>query len=345
MVKKFFIAFVVCVALLPNVVGAVTDADLGSQADATSEADAKRVISERSISEQVTAQMIILNAERIALGAEKPAAVSSCSCFIKLQTIVPKARADWASYLLQFVGLVTAPATFGQSILLTNELAVTSEVRVFGENYDFIENQNRDFFNDKDVKLSVDMVTEKCEITGNLEKYKPYFVVQSCNYKKKGTCCCQKEETEFNIKYYNCQLVNYIAGKDMGQCPGLLRYEDSMNGVCQPEVTKQKKDPGKGESNVTLSVDSLKDRAQSLNMLGTNNVKTMINRAITLLMAFMGSILLALYIYAGLMWMLASGNDEKITASKNILVWSTLGVAVMMASYVIVTFIFTSLAP
>ena len=70
----------------------------------------------------------------------------------------------------------------------------------------------------------------------------------------------------------------------------------------------------------------------------------MIKRAITLLMAFMGSILFALYIYAGLTWMTANGNEERITSAKNILVWSTLGVAVMMASYVIISFIFTSLA-
>src|SRR3989338_3966177 len=99
-----------------------------------------------------------------------------------------------------------------------------------------------------------------------------------------------------------------------------------------------------GKSDISLSVNSLKDRARSLNVSNFKSVPDMIKRAITLLMAFMGCILFALYIYAGLTWMTANGNEERITSAKNILVWSTLGVAVMMASYVIISFIFTSLA-
>jgi hypothetical protein len=64
---------------------------------------------------------------------------------------------------------------------------------------------------------------------------------------------------------------------------------------------------------------------------------------IKILLSFIGSLALALYIAAGIMWMTSGGNAEKIDRSKSIFVWTTLGVVVMLASYFIVNFVFTLL--
>jgi uncharacterized membrane protein len=55
---------------------------------------------------------------------------------------------------------------------------------------------------------------------------------------------------------------------------------------------------------------------------------------------FIGSIVLVMYIFGGFLWMTASGNSEQVDKAKKILVWSSLGVVAMLASYVLVTFLF-----
>lgn len=62
--------------------------------------------------------------------------------------------------------------------------------------------------------------------------------------------------------------------------------------------------------------------------------------AIKVVLYFLGFIFLILIIYAGLMWMLSAGNEEKITKAKGILVSSIIGLVIILLSYSIVIFIF-----
>ena len=61
---------------------------------------------------------------------------------------------------------------------------------------------------------------------------------------------------------------------------------------------------------------------------------------VNILLAFIGSIALVLYIWAGILWMSSAGNTERVSRARSIMLWTTLGVAVMLGSYVIVTFVF-----
>ncbi len=91
------------------------------------------------------------------------------------------------------------------------------------------------------------------------------------------------------------------------------------------------------------SLDDLKGEAATLNKLGISNPAQLIGRFINMLLAFIGSISLVLYIVAGFLWMTASGNTEKVTKAKSIMVWTTLGIVVMLASYMLASFLFKSL--
>lgn len=83
--------------------------------------------------------------------------------------------------------------------------------------------------------------------------------------------------------------------------------------------------------------DELKVAAEaSLNPMEIDNPYQLLGAAVNALMAFMGSIALLLYIFAGFMWMSAGGNSEKLTKAKNILIWTTLGIVAMGASYMVV---------
>ena len=71
----------------------------------------------------------------------------------------------------------------------------------------------------------------------------------------------------------------------------------------------------------------------------------LINRAIKILMAFIGSISLVLYIWSGFLWITASGNAEQVTKAKTTMVWTTLGVGMMLASYMLASFLFSAIVP
>lgn len=88
-------------------------------------------------------------------------------------------------------------------------------------------------------------------------------------------------------------------------------------------------------------------RWSSLNKInvapGTAGVQTLIGRVIKTVMGVVGSIALIMFVYGGLMWMTASGNTEKISKAMRIITWSTLGIIVILSSYALVDFIFTSI--
>lgn len=83
-------------------------------------------------------------------------------------------------------------------------------------------------------------------------------------------------------------------------------------------------------------VKVLKKGAAALNPMNIGAPTDLFTRAINALFAFIGSIALILYIYAGFIWMSASGNAEKVTKAKSILIWASLGVVAMGASYMII---------
>lgn len=62
-----------------------------------------------------------------------------------------------------------------------------------------------------------------------------------------------------------------------------------------------------------------------------------------LLMEFLGVIFLAAIIYGGVLWMVSSGNSERVEKGKGILIWSTIGMIVVAFAYVIVKFIISAI--
>lgn len=56
-------------------------------------------------------------------------------------------------------------------------------------------------------------------------------------------------------------------------------------------------------------------------------------------MTFVGTLFLALTVYAGFLWMTASGNEEKVTKATNILKMAVIGLVIVIAAYGITTFI------
>ena len=73
---------------------------------------------------------------------------------------------------------------------------------------------------------------------------------------------------------------------------------------------------------------------------GINNIAQNI---IKFAIGITGVLALVAFIYGGFMWLISAGDQNKITKGKNIMTWAVFGLAVIFASYAVVTTIFTAL--
>lgn len=64
---------------------------------------------------------------------------------------------------------------------------------------------------------------------------------------------------------------------------------------------------------------------------------------IQIVLSLVGTIFVALTVYAGFLWMTAGGEDEKVTKAKDILQAAVIGLAITLAAYSITFFITNSL--
>ncbi len=80
--------------------------------------------------------------------------------------------------------------------------------------------------------------------------------------------------------------------------------------------------------------------AGSLNILQTTSLTGALGKILTTIIGIVGSIALVMFIYGGFLWMTSQGNSDKVSQAVRIMVWSSLGVMVILSSYAIVDFLF-----
>jgi len=64
-----------------------------------------------------------------------------------------------------------------------------------------------------------------------------------------------------------------------------------------------------------------------------------VGKIIKAVLGFLGTIFLALTVYAGVLWMTAAGNEEKVTKAMGILKTSVIGLIIIVAAYSITYFV------
>ena len=69
------------------------------------------------------------------------------------------------------------------------------------------------------------------------------------------------------------------------------------------------------------------------------DIRTYVSKIISLVLSIIGIIFLIFIIYAGINWMTAAGNDEKVKRSKEVLFESIIGLAIVIGAYAISHFI------
>ncbi|MCR4280498.1 MAG: hypothetical protein NUV82_03680 [Candidatus Komeilibacteria bacterium] len=79
------------------------------------------------------------------------------------------------------------------------------------------------------------------------------------------------------------------------------------------------------------------------NPLDFNTAENLVAAIIRAVLGFVGIIALIYFIMGGFIWMTAAGNRDKITKGRDTLVWATIGLVVIFASYSLVDFVFALL--
>jgi len=71
--------------------------------------------------------------------------------------------------------------------------------------------------------------------------------------------------------------------------------------------------------------------------------QTIIANIIRALLGVVGSLALLVFMYGGFTWVISQGNEEKIKKGKDMVIWASLGLAMIFFSYAVVTFIVNAL--
>lgn len=190
----------------------------------------------------------------------------------------------------------------------------------------------------------------QCELpTGDLEAVEKISHYEDCN----GEDNLAKINQYYNGQkgFINCQWVG--AGGPKPTTYGKIKSCEDVNNTfdCSYKnpnvlkfcVTECKALPGCSFNTKTKTCEkatlSLPD-ASALNPIGTTSVQDLLGRVIKMAMGIMGSIALAMFVIAGVLWMTSAGNSERADQGKKIVVWSSLGIIVILSSYALVKFLF-----
>lgn len=73
-----------------------------------------------------------------------------------------------------------------------------------------------------------------------------------------------------------------------------------------------------------------------INPLGETDPRILAGRIISGLLSVIGMITLLMFVYAGVLWITAAGEQKKVDRGKHIMIWSILGIAIIAGAYVLV---------
>ena len=78
------------------------------------------------------------------------------------------------------------------------------------------------------------------------------------------------------------------------------------------------------------------------NPIAEASIPLIVGRIIKAFLGIIGSISLVMFIYAGLLLLTAAGKSEQINKGRQTMVWASLGILIVFASYAILRFVFSA---
>ncbi|MBI1961451.1 MAG: Ig-like domain-containing protein, partial [Parcubacteria group bacterium] len=95
-----------------------------------------------------------------------------------------------------------------------------------------------------------------------------------------------------------------------------------------------------GDSTQNFGLDS---EFSQVAVQSDRDLKSVITTIVNIALGFLGTVAVIIIIYAGYLWMTASGNEEQITRAKSILRNAVIGLVIIMASWAIAAFVINRL--
>lgn len=92
-----------------------------------------------------------------------------------------------------------------------------------------------------------------------------------------------------------------------------------------------------GLNETVQEIDAFKD--QTVSDINTGFIQTKAGEIVGLVLSFVGVLFLILIIYAGITWMTAQGNEQKVTKAKDLLINAIVGLIIVFAAYAITAFV------
>lgn len=91
-------------------------------------------------------------------------------------------------------------------------------------------------------------------------------------------------------------------------------------------------------------IDAFKEQASNQSTTGRDFLQTKVGSIVSLVLSFIGVLFFILIIYAGLMWMLAQGNQQKVEQAKDLIINAVIGLVIIFSAYAITSFIGNQIA-
>lgn len=78
--------------------------------------------------------------------------------------------------------------------------------------------------------------------------------------------------------------------------------------------------------------------------LGDQDLTTTIASIINTALGFLGIVAVVIILYGGFLWMTSGGNDDKVKQAKKLMISGVIGLAIILSSFAIATFVIGRLA-
>ena len=99
------------------------------------------------------------------------------------------------------------------------------------------------------------------------------------------------------------------------------------------------KDSGK---NLMGGLDAMRNDPNTAGLL-KDEPSEVIGRVLNYALALIGSVLVAMIVYGGFLYLTSAGSEEKIKSAKSVLTYAIIGVTIVIGAFVIVNFVISAL--
>ncbi|MBF8280514.1 MAG: hypothetical protein HW383_287 [Candidatus Magasanikbacteria bacterium] len=154
---------------------------------------------------------------------------------------------------------------------------------------------------------------------------------------------CKSKGFNFLYNANTCEEAAWTIVKNNYVCPTSSPPPPPTSPPPPPPTSPPTPKPtGGGSSGGGTSASGAVTLTDPLN-LGDTPIPTLVGRVIKALLGVIGALALLMFVYGGFLWMTSFGNNEKIKEGKNIVIWTTIGITTIFASYALVSFVIEGL--